>query len=114
MNTNKTKKDVIAHLMAFLITLGVLALLVAVKLGYPRDGYYEVISIEKVDDALFKVNTDVSVLYIETAGVNAYPYGLRLIGRDLPRQMRLKTRGARIEWMGLYPDIIEVVEEEEE
>lgn len=38
----------------------------------------------------------------------------KTLSHDLPRPVRMKTRGARAEWLGLYPSIIEVIEEDQE
>lgn len=116
------KKDIFVRLLFAMFIFALLSLIAATKVGYPCDDWYEVSHIERFDDVSgdkesvrtdlkYYVYTDQGVFQIEMSGINAYPYGLQLIGRDLPKTLRMKTRGARAEWFGMYPNIIEIVEE---
>lgn len=111
----------IKKVMVALAIFTMVALAASVKLGYPMEGEYEVTRVEKLEnihgnsdgfdtELKYYVYTDQGVFLIELSGLNAYPYGLQLIGRDLPKTVRMKTRGARMELLGLYPNIIEIVD----
>jgi len=92
-----------------------------IKLGYPEEDTYEVTNIERVDithgdsdgfttEPTYYVYTDKGVFLIELSGINAYSYGLQRLWNEVPGTYRMKTRGARLEWLGFYPNIIEIVE----
>lgn len=101
-----------------IVSVGAVLLLVAmafaVKLGFRKVDTYEVSKIEKVykgtDDVRYFVFTDKGVLLIELSGLNAYPYGLQVL-KDLGT-FTMETRGARMEMYGIYPNIINVIEDE--
>ena len=104
-------------MMILLFLLVALALVVSVKLGYTREGEYTISHVEKVmnthgdAEPKYYVYTDYGVFLIEMSGLNAYPFGLQLIGsKGFPKTLYMKTRGARIEWLGIYPNIIEIQE----
>ena len=90
------------------------AMAVSVKLGFRRIDTYEVSKIEKVykgtDDVRYFVFTDKGILLIELSGLNAYPYGLQVI-KELGT-FTMETRGPRMEMDGMYPNIINVIEDE--
>lgn len=116
-NTNMEKK--IASVRASVIASGVAILLlvamaVPVKIGFRRIDTYEVTKIEKVykgtDDVRYFVFTDKGVLLIELSGLNAYPYGIQVI-KELGT-FTMETRGVRMEMYGMYPNIVNVIEDE--
>lgn len=117
-------KRVVSNAVAACAALILLGLLASVRFGYPETGTYYVENIEKIwnlgakengfymDDCYYMVYTDGGVFKIELSGLNAYAYGAGLIKAG--NSYVLKTRGARIERLGLYPNIINVIEEDDE
>lgn len=101
----------IASVVALLLLI---AAALATKLGFRKVDTYEVSKIEKVyngaDDVRYFVFTDKGVLLIELSGINAYPYGLQVI-KELGMFI-METRGARMEMYGMYPNIVNVIEDE--
>lgn len=112
----------VGNLMIIMFILAVLVMVISVKLGYTREGEYTITQVEKVSNThgssdhfttepKYYVYTDYGVFLIEMSGLNAYPFGLQLIGsKGFPKTLYMKTRGARLEWLGLYPNIIEIQE----
>ncbi|MBO7071859.1 MAG: hypothetical protein J6W09_11290 [Bacteroidales bacterium] len=110
----------IETVMAFLAIFTIIALAASVKLGYTRAGDYKVEKVERIwnigakengfysGDCYYMVYTDCGVFKIELTGINAYAYGAGLIKAG--KTYVLKTRGARIEMWGLYPNIINAEE----
>lgn len=115
-------KRVVSNAVAACAALIILGMLVSVKLGYPETGTYHVENIEKIwnlgakdegfypYDCYYMVYTDDGVFKVELSGFNAYAYGAGLIKAG--KTYVLKTRGARIEMWGLYPNIINAEEYE--
>ena len=95
-----------------------IAAALATKLGFRKVDTYEVSKIEKVwnmtrngyEDVRYFVYTDKGVFLIELSGINAYPYGLQVI-KELGT-FTMETRGARMEMYGMYPNIVNVIEDE--
>lgn len=114
-------KRVVSKALVACAALTILGLLASVRFGYPETGTYHVENVEKIwnlcakengfytDDCYYMVYTDGGVFKIELSGVNAYAYGVGLIKAG--RTYVLKTRGARIEMWGLYPNIINAEED---
>lgn len=110
----------IEKVMAFLAIFTIIALAASVKLGYTREGEYKVEKVERIwnlgakeqgfysGDCYYMVYTDGGAFKIELTGINAYAYGAGLIKAG--KTYVLKTRGARIEMYGLYPNIINAEE----
>jgi hypothetical protein len=110
----------IALIVCFVMVVAGVAL--SVKLGYPETGTYKVENVERIwnlgaeergyygNDCYYMVYTDKAVFKIELSGLNAYAYGVGLIKPG--RTYTLKTRGARVEMWGLYPNIINIIEED--
>ena len=106
-----------------IIILGVVVALVigalTVKLGNATTDTYKVERIEKVlkthgngdgfdTELVYHVHTDKGLFLVELSGLNSYPFALTVLRRG--GEYTMKTRGARIEVLGLYPNIIEIVE----
>lgn len=116
-----TNMKKIETVMAFLAIFTMIALVVSVKLGYTREGEYKVEKVERIwnlgakeqgfysGDCYYMVYTDCGVFKIELTGINAYAYGVSVIKEG--QTYRLKTRGARNEMFGMYPNIIEIIED---
>lgn len=114
-------KRVVSNAVAACAALIALGLIVSVKIGYPETGTYHVENVERIwnigakengfypDDCYYMVYTDGGVFKIELSGVNAYAYGAGLIKAG--NTYVLKTRGARIEMLGMYPNIINAEED---
>ena len=114
-------KRVVSNAVAACAALFILGLIASVKLGYPETGTYHVENIEKIwnlgakengfyaGDCYYMVYTDGGVFKIELSGINAYAYGAGLIKAG--KTYVLKTRGARVEMLGLYPNIINAEED---
>ena len=114
---SKDKITMVGWAVAVCAIFTVVALSTATKLGYTEVGEYQVESVERVRDTytdsyVYMVTTDGGVFKIELSGLNAYAYGAGLIKAG--NSYVLKTRGARIERFGLYPNIINVIEEDDE
>lgn len=123
MATFKRKASVWEHLSVTCALLAIIVSIISIKLGHTRVIECEVQEVEKISNThgssdsfstepKYYVHTNAGVFIIELSGLNSYPYGLHLIGKDLPKTMMLKTRGARWELVGWYPNIIEVIEED--
>lgn len=109
-------KRTVSNAVAACAALIILGLIASVKLGYTETGTCHVENVERIwnlgakeegfypDDCYYMVYTDAGVFKIELSGVNAYAYGVGLIKAG--NTYVLKTRGARIEMLGLYPNII--------
>ena len=122
MATFRSKSNFWEYMSVTCALLAIILSLISVKLGHTRVVECEVQEVEKISNThgdsggfrtepKYYIHTDAGVFIIEMSGLNSYPYGLRLIGKDLPKTMMLKTRGARWELVGWYPNIIEVIED---
>lgn len=118
----KSPLDIVRCVMVAIAISTVTALAASIKLGYTEVGTYDVVKVERVwntgaedrgfysYDCYYMVYTDSGVFKIELVGLNAYAYGAGIVKPG--KSYRFKSRGARVEPLGLYPNIIDAQEQE--